>query len=83
MPKHLHKGARRIPSDSRVCLGIRSMLTSRCILIPRDGISRSLKKPERETGGEEGERDREKGGRERERKDTDRGTGNTDGFLLL
>lgn len=32
------------------------MLTSRCILIPRDGISRSLKKPERERAGGEREK---------------------------
>jgi len=52
------------------------MLTSWCILIPRDGISRSLKKPEREMKGDEEEE------KERERR-TDRETGNTDGFLLL
>lgn len=80
MPKHLHKGARRIPLDSRVCLGICSMLTSRCILIPRDGISRSLKKPKRKGDDWRRERQREK---EREREREDRGTGSTDGFLLL
>jgi hypothetical protein len=57
------------------------MLTSRCILIARDGISRSLKKPERERVEAQRKDERE---RERERDARiELQTGDRDGLLFL